>query len=43
MLRQIKRVSKFWMEYCKNVAIENIDNSKLQDYIQWRRDYLNRH
>ena len=39
MLRQIKRVSKFWLEFCKNVAIENIDNSKLQDYIQWRRDY----
>jgi integrase len=39
MLRQIKRVSKFWLEYCSNISIEKIDNSKLQEYIQWRRDY----
>lgn len=39
MLRQIKRVSKFWREYCGKVAVDKIDNAKLKDYIGWRKDY----
>ena len=39
MLRQIKRVSKFWDEYCGNTAISNIDNKLLQEYIGWRKAY----
>jgi len=39
MLRQIKRVSKFWHEYCGKTAVNKIDNAKLADYIAWRKDY----
>ncbi len=39
MLCQIKRVSKFWHEYCGKVAVERIDNAILKDYVQWRKDY----
>ena len=36
MLRQIKRVSKFWLAYCGNKEVDKIDNSVLKDYIAWR-------
>jgi len=39
MLRQIKRVSKFWKEYCGNTGVNNIDNAVLQDYVGWRKNY----
>ena len=39
MLRQIKRVSKFWIEYCGKKAVDKIDNAVLQDYVPWRKDY----
>jgi integrase len=39
MLRQIKRVSKFWKEYCGNTGVNNIDNAVLQDYVEWRKNY----
>jgi hypothetical protein len=39
MLRQIKRVSKFWIEYCGKKAVDKIDNVVLQDYVQWRKNY----
>ena len=39
MLRQIKRVVKFWREYCGNTAVDKIDNAILQNYILWRKDY----
>lgn len=39
MLRQIKRVAKFWREYCGNVAVDKIDNAMLRDYIPWRKEY----
>ncbi|HPE80305.1 MAG TPA: hypothetical protein PKZ35_09870 [Gammaproteobacteria bacterium] len=39
MLRQIKRVVKFWIEYCGKKAIDKIDNAVLQEYIAWRKDY----
>jgi integrase len=42
MLRQIKRVSKFWLEYCGKVAVNKVDNAKLADYIAWRKDYYHR-
>jgi integrase len=42
MLRQIKRVGKFWHEYCGQRAVDNIDNTVLRDYVNWRRDYYRR-
>ncbi len=39
MLRQIKRVSKFWIEYCGKKAVDKVDNAVLQDYVPWRKDY----
>ena len=42
MLRQIRRVSKFWHEYCGKKAVEKIDNALLRDYVDWRRDYYRR-
>lgn len=39
MLRQIKRVAKFWREYCGKTPVDKIDNAKLQEYIGWRKDY----
>ena len=42
MLKQIKRVSKFWREYCGKVAVDKVDNAVLQDYISWRKEYYHR-
>lgn len=42
MLRQIKRVVKFWIEYCGKRAVDKIDNAVLQEYVQWRKDYYHR-
>ena len=42
MLRQIKRVAKFWREYCGTTGVSNIDNAVLQDYVTWRKDYYER-
>ena len=39
MIRQIRRVSKFWVEYAGKKAIERIDNAVLRGYVEWRRDY----
>ena len=39
MLRQIKRVVKFWKLYCGKKAVDKIDNAVLQEYVQWRKDY----
>ena len=39
MLRQIKRVVKFWLEFCGRTAVDKIDNAKLQEYVLWRKDY----
>ena len=38
-LRLMKRISKFWREYCGNLAVENVTSKALQKYIEWRRDY----
>ncbi len=42
MLRQIKRVSKFWREYCGGKQVDTIDDALLRDYVNWRRDYYRR-
>jgi len=39
MLRQIKRVVRFWREYCGKKAIEALDNKLLSGYIAWRKGY----
>ncbi|HQR70343.1 MAG TPA: site-specific integrase [Burkholderiaceae bacterium] len=42
MLRQIRRVVKFWNAYCGGTSVANIDNAALQGYIGWRKDYYHR-
>lgn len=42
MLRQIKRIAKFWREYCGKKAVGKIDNAMLQDYVAWWKDYYYR-
>lgn len=42
MLYQIKRVSKFWLEYCGKTAVNRVDDAKLADYIPWRKEYYHR-
>jgi integrase len=39
MLRQIKRVAKFWREYAGQRSIDNIDDGVLGDYVPWRKTY----
>jgi integrase len=39
MLRQIIRVSKFWREYAGRLAIEDINDKVMREFIPWRRDY----
>jgi integrase len=41
-LRQMERVSKFWLEYCGSRSVETIDNVVLTDYVTWRRDYYSK-
>lgn len=39
MIRQIKRVSKFWHAYCGKTAISKVDNKLMQEYVSWRKAY----
>lgn len=39
MLRQIKRVVRFWYAYAGDKLITAIGDKELRDYVQWRRDY----
>ena len=39
MLRQIQRVSKFWIEYAGKRSLMAIDNAVLGEYLVWRKDY----
>jgi hypothetical protein len=39
MLRQIKRVVKFWREYAGSKRIHDIGDAVFSDYVEWRRDY----
>lgn len=32
-LRQMERVSKFWVEYCGSMGVDKIDNAVLSDYV----------
>jgi integrase len=42
MLRQIQRVSKFWIEYAGKRSLMAIDNGVIKEYEEWRRDYYRR-
>lgn len=42
MLRQIKRVVKFWREYCGNVSVDRVDDGTLREYLPWRKQYYHR-
>ena len=39
MLRQIKRVVKFWREYIGDQSIESVGNKELSGFIEWRKSY----
>jgi integrase len=39
MLRQIRRVSKFWREYAGQLAVEDINDKVMREFVPWRRDY----
>jgi integrase len=39
MLRQVKRVSKFWREYAGSKPIQVIGDQDLKQFVSWRRDY----
>lgn len=39
MLRQIRRVVRFWRAYAGSKLITAIGDKELRDYVQWRRDY----
>ena len=42
-MRQIKRVSQFWVTYAGTKPITSIGNNELRDYVTWRRDYYTTH
>lgn len=42
MIRQIRRVSRFWREYAGRMLIENINDQHLRNYLAWRSDYYAR-
>ena len=39
MLREIKRVSVFWVEYAGNKPLSAVNDQFLRDYIPWRKSY----
>lgn len=39
MLRQIRRVAKFWREYAGTKPITSVDDKLLAGYVQWRKTY----
>ena len=42
MLRQIKRVSKFWKEYTGKRAVDAVDDKVLRGFIPWRKTYYHK-
>ena len=42
MLRQIKRVQKFWIEFVGDKQVDRIDNKDFANYETWRRDYYSK-
>jgi hypothetical protein len=43
MLRQIKRVVKFWREYFGDKPVSSIGDAQLKGYVDWRRNYYARY
>ena len=39
MIRQIKRVQKFWLEFAGNNPIDKINDRELRDFVDWRVAY----
>ena len=39
MLRQIKRVQKFWLEYAGNKPVDKIGDKELAAFVDWRKAY----
>ena len=39
MVRQIRRVVKFWHEYIGDLSIEGVGNRELSGFIEWRKAY----
>ena len=39
MLRQVRRVVKFWREYAGTKPITSLDDKLLAGYVQWRKTY----
>src|SRR4029077_2309098 len=39
MLRQIIRIAKFWREYAGHLAVEDINDKVMREFVPWRRDY----
>ena len=39
MLRQIKRVQKFWLEFAGNKAVDKIGDKELGAFVDWRKAY----
>ncbi len=42
-MRQIERVSQFWLAYAGSRLVTSIGNKELADYVTWRRDYYTTH
>jgi integrase len=42
MLRQIKRIAKFWREYIGTRFVAEIGDVELKGYLPWRREYYTR-
>lgn len=42
MLRQVKRISRFWKEFIGRKAVEDVTESDFRDFVEWRRDYYSR-
>ena len=42
MLRQIKRVQKFWLEFAGNKPIDKINDRELRDFVDWRVAYYSK-
>ena len=42
MLRQIKRVVKFWLAYAGKKPIELVDDKLMRGFVPWRKDYYSK-
>lgn len=42
MLRQVKRVQKFWIEFIGDKQIDRVDNKDFEQYETWRREYYSK-